>query len=361
MDIQSDDGNGQYGSWRKSAVFVILLVVASVVAYYAIKRLSTYVSQSPEMIDLYYKKAAKFTEEQKDAINKNHAGLWTYGLDMMVNGSRIRKIDRLEIKDNGIAWQVVQWDIPMPSDTVATYYHIRTAYMKPFGALGGDTLNDVNILLQAFIRDGDTLFGNWFFSEMWEAHRDGADLVCCKRRYTPYAGDVAGFFPPGAIDLVLRAESQFYKDSAGTTQLNKDLYVVEKIDPETGKTRLFPIRDDYNGLYDLVKSDLYKEFVSSKMKTTCSEAANVLITQYFQPFVIGEQWRAYPRPTPRSIPVSFVIKNNGSVENIELPPLKQVGKIVLTGLKNEIVTWRFPPTDAPADAPVKVSFDLEMP
>lgn len=85
-----------------TVVVIVLMAAALYAAYYAISSFHSAVIHAPPMIDIYYKKAKQFSEEENVAIKKNHAGYWVYNLDMIIAGNRVKKADYLEIKDNGI-------------------------------------------------------------------------------------------------------------------------------------------------------------------------------------------------------------------------------------------------------------------
>lgn len=252
---------------------------------------------------------------------------------------------------------MVEWTLPMPSGVVTTFYHIRTVYCNPFGTIGRDTLNDVCTIIQAFIAGSDTCFGARKVAEIWEAHKTGETMTLCGRMYTPYTGDIAEFFPRGMIGFVDAAERQFLRDSAGLVLENDSIYCFRKVDRETGKVSLFPIIDSLFNFSDRFQKELFAAYGSRAMKSSGIGDVVALLDKYYQPFLVEEKWRAFPRPLPREIKASFTVTTEGTVEKIRLPDFKTIGKIAYHGMLQDIMYWRFPPPDTS----LRVTYTFKMP
>ncbi|MCU0609172.1 MAG: hypothetical protein MUF22_05345 [Chitinispirillaceae bacterium] len=330
----------------KKITLGVLIIAALCAMVYSALAIKAYIAASPPVVDLYYKKAAKFKEEQKTEVIRSIAGLWTFRSDTVISGRKTGKTDRLEIKDNGIAWQVVDWDVVMPSDSIRTFRCVRTAFVKPYGTFGNDTLNDAAILAQAFISGSDTAFGYSLFGEMWATHRSGKSLVLGKRMYKPYTGAIAEFFPPDMVSLVQDAESQFFSTRGGTTLINKDIYTVKRVNKATGAVTFLPILDSLTGLADFFTIHLYAEYDRLRFRSSGSGEIGEFIARYYQPFLIEEKWRMMPQTAAQTVAVSFTISKDGATEDIRLPRPQAVGRTVYAALKREIAAWRFPPGDS---------------
>jgi hypothetical protein len=337
---------------------VALLFCAGI--FWAVVKVINNASQGTKRLELYYRGAQRFSEEQKALYLKGLAGFWTFDLEKMAGGRLISKKDRLEIKENGIVWQVVEWKMTMPADTSATFTQVRTAYINPYGISRGDTLSDAYVLSQAFMGGNYTCFGGYNYSELWQISRRGGDLTISKRNYRPYKGDINVFFPPGAVDLVESSERQLYYDTiAGgvkETKLNFVKY-IRQTEASTGKVTLLPIRDSINGLDRYFR--LHLETVWQAMKTAIhgGNDAVILLEKYYQPFVVDEQWRLFPRPVPRTVQVCFIVTMDGRVDSVRLHSSEPVNRMFASDLTGQITSWRFP---AP-QTPVRVSHTLNMP
>ncbi len=317
-------------------------------------------AKGPKRVELYYKGARRFSEESKAIYLKRIAGFWTYDIEIMVAGKPIFKSDHLEIKDNGIIWQVVIWKVRMPSDSNEIFYHIRTVYISPYGVVKGDTLSDAYILSQVFIGDGDTCFGGYNYSELWQTCRIGEELIVSKRNYRPYRGDIAAFFPPGAVRLVENSEKQLYYDTtvAGgkETKLNS-VYHIRNVDPNSGKITLLPIRDSINNLGDFFRIKLANEYSAFKIRIHNQEEAVDLLGKYYQPFFIDEQWRLFPRAMPKTVQVSFIVRADGTIDSVQLLSPSGLNRMFSGNLIRELQSWRFPSTDQP----IQVTYTFPMP
>jgi hypothetical protein len=231
-------------------ILLVLLAALCCIGIYGFMRAINNAVKGPKRVELYYKGAQRFSEESKPRYLKGIAGFWTFDLEKIAGGKLISKRDRLEIKENGIVWEVVEWKMTMPgADSAETFYHIRTAFINPYGVLKGDSLSDAYILSQEFIGAGDTCFGGYNYSELWQISRRGEYLEISKRNYRLYKGDIEDFFPHGIIDLVEKSENQLYYDTIvegyKENRLNS-VFNIRKTDAITGKVTLFPIRDSIN-------------------------------------------------------------------------------------------------------------------
>jgi hypothetical protein len=327
-------------------IILILLVALTFIGMYGFIRSINNAVKGPQRMQLYYKGAKRFSEESKTIYLKGIAGFWAFDLEKIAGGALISKRDRLEIKENGIIWEVVEWKMKMPGvDTTETFYHIRTAFINPYGVLKGDSLSDVYILSQEFIGTGDTCFGGYNYSELWKISRRGESIEISKRNYRQYKGDREDFYPPGKIDMVEKSENQLYYDTIvqgnKETRLNS-VFSIRKTDANTGKVTLFPIRDSINGLNEFFRIKLEKVFLAFKDTIQDKEYIERLLEKYYQPFIVDEQWRMFPRDIPKIMKVFFIVRKNGSVDSVTVNTPDVVDRMFTADLTRELKSWRFP-------------------
>lgn len=141
-------------------------------------------------------------EEKKDELQKVFGGFWIH--QTLDTTAAIKKYDCLELKDNGIIWQVITWDVHYPDGDTATYYHIRYGYLKPYSYAANqeDVVSEVRTIRQIFIKGTDTCFGKSQVDELWQVQKKDTILHLNRKMYTPYHGDITLFFPEGMIDLI---------------------------------------------------------------------------------------------------------------------------------------------------------------
>lgn len=348
--------NNSGGLGIKNVFLTLLIAICLAGLYYGFVHLRLMIAKNPQQVRLYYKKVYRFSEQEKSAFIKTHAGLWQFNVESMAGGKTVKKTDRLEIKENGIVWQVTEWNITMPSGSQQTFCQIRTAFIKPYGVMKNDSMCDAFILTQAFITAADTCFGGWNYPELWEFHKDGASLVFNKRRYTFYNGGMPDFFPVGSIAYVRSAENQFFNDTVMGTSLNQ-IFNVRKVDPQTGKIRLVPIRDSLNNLCQLFKTAINRECMDLSGKAVNQDTITALIDRYFEPLIINEKLRNFPRELPAQVTASFIVKPDGGVDSIALTSATEIDKMLSEDLSREIGSWRFPSSREP----IKTLYAFKMP
>ena len=346
---------------NRQKIIPVLLVALCCIGMYGFIRAINNAVKGPKRVELYYKGAKRFSEESKALYLKGIAGFWTFDLEKIAGGKLISKRDRLEIKENGIIWEVVEWKMTMPgADSTETFYHIRTAFINPYGVSKGDSLSDVYILSQEFIGTGDTCFGGYNYSELWQISRRGENIEISKRNYRQYKGDRGDFFPRGIIDIVEISENQLYYDTI--VEGNKEarlnaVFYIRKTDANTGKVTLFPIHDSINGLDEFFRIKLENGY--SAFMGTIQDKENVveLLEKYYQPFIVDEQWRMFPRDIPKTTQICFIVRKNGSVDSVEVHTLDVTDRMFTADLTREIKSWRFPTPHSP----VQITHTFTMP
>jgi hypothetical protein len=307
-------GGGSSGN-RSLYILMGLSVVLIIVLWQMINKVPAFLSTtSMSNSERRDKSQNRFDDDQKEALKKQYAGYWVYETDTVSENNLIHKKDVLELKDNGIVWQVISWDVAMPSGNKQSFHHVRTAYCNPFGVTeDGDTICETAVLKQAFIAGNDTCVDNntkVVLFETWDVKRHGEKLELCNREYSLYTGDPLAFFPEGMIRIV---------DSISKRLCNGQAYVSE-----------------------FVRSAMAAEF--QKMVSSGDRAAEVtsIIDRYYAPAVIAENWRGFSGAAGKKLDVSFQITPEGSIVSMKLTTDQNRGGMFFKGLKFEMENWRFP-------------------
>jgi hypothetical protein len=306
-------GGGSSGN-RTLYLFMGLSVLLLIVLWQVINKVPVFFSTFQSTGSRQAIAANRFDEAQKDILKKRYAGYWVYENDTLSGTNAIHKKDLIELKNNGIVWQVIRWEVTMPDKLQRAFTQVRTAYCNPFGrGDGGDTICETAILKQAFMTDGDTCVDNStkvVQLETWNVSRRGDTLVLCNRKYTKYAGEPSLFFPEGLIRIV---------DSISRRMCKGQMYVSEYV-------------------RSAVAASLEKTIASGDRKAEIIS----LIERYYVPAVIAENWRGFFNAGPKKIGVSFEVTPAGSIIKMKLTTSRDQGKIFFRGLQFEMESWRFP-------------------
>jgi hypothetical protein len=306
-------------------IFVLWQVINKVPAFFS----SASASIASERRD---KSQNRFDDAQKEVLKKRFTGLWIYETDTVSDQNLIHKKDFLEFKDNGIIWQVISWDVAMPSGIRQSFIHVRTAYCNPFGTTeNGDTICETAVLKQAFIAGNDTCVDKntkVVLFETWDVKRHGDTLNLCNREYSLYTGDPFSFFPDGMIRVV---------DSISKRLCNGQAYVSE-----------------------FVRSAMAAEF--QKMVSSGDRVAEVtsIIKRYYTPAVITENWRGFSGADTKKVNVSFQVTPEGSIVSVKLTTDRDRGRMFFKGLQFEMAAWRFPKLVGQAARTVRMEYHFDL-
>ncbi|MCX7726989.1 MAG: hypothetical protein N2053_09090, partial [Chitinispirillaceae bacterium] len=116
------------------AILFLVVFIVGVIGYQIIKkRAFTDSMGSLFTSDIESFRALKtMKEEEKEKLKKQFAGFWVNKTENS-DSLPIQKYDCLEIKDNGIIWEVISWRVSYPGrDSFYYYYHIKHAYFNPY-------------------------------------------------------------------------------------------------------------------------------------------------------------------------------------------------------------------------------------
>jgi len=199
----------------KSALFMLgLFVLVFVVLFYIFLKMSSLggkmhvgPSGGPALYQVLSEHGGYrlFSDERRELEKKKFAGFWEFVTDTLDSGA-LQERDRIELKDNGIVWEVREFVIRLPLGDSAGFTQVIHAYMNPYGLIKKDTgvtVCEARILRQVMISKGDTCYGPSQVDCTWRARRSGNVLELEHRRYSPYGNaPLSSFFPAGAIDLI---------------------------------------------------------------------------------------------------------------------------------------------------------------
>ena len=144
------------------------------------------------------------------------------------------------------------------------------------------------------------------------------------------------------------SEKQLYYDTVADgvreTRLNS-VFHIRKTDPGTGAVSLFPIRDSLNDLAAFFRLKLENAYAADTSRTFDGGQLAELLEKYYQPFIVDEQWRLFPRGMPRKVQVNFMITVDGVVDSVRFPPADDYGRMLTVDFARQVRSWRFPRPD----------------
>jgi hypothetical protein len=341
-------------------VLTLFAIMCCAIIYYLAVNMPRFIARNPQKLDLYYRNTKRFTPEEKKHFLEAHAGLWMYTSKVSAGGVPLERSDRLEIKSNGIIWEVVEWDVAMPGPDAplpVRLIQVRSVYVVPYGVLKNDTLNDAYTIHQTFIRANDTCFGGWNFIDLWNIAKSCDSLVINRKKYTAYKGDLASFFPKGLVDLVGTggtSENHYFKRNAqnpmeSEIELTASIKGIRDSGTKTTSRNAMTIPGclELTNLCEVFKDELLQAYKVGKIVSSCPASVDSLLERYYQPLFIDEHFRSYPRSLPKEITVSFSLQRNGSLGNIQVGGPHEIDKMLVNELIHEISGWRFPPSKGP--------------
>jgi hypothetical protein len=295
-----------------------------------------------------------FNEEVKDSVKKKISGFW-YCTNAACPSVPFLKIsDRMELKDNGIFWQVKRSMISLPSGDSAVFLSVITGYMNPYSRV--KTCSDsiacqVHFIAQVTASGSDTCYeeilhpsqdsiksvmpqllrtrqnqGEAAVDTVWDIVANGKRFEFEGRSYSSY--DTSGqalssFFPPGALKLV-------------------------------GKISLNKCRSGMS-LESFAKQVLSADFGAiSVTSRTQADILKIVETYYKAMFAenLAKRVAVYARGNAT---LSFSVISQGTVIDPEVEKAKPWNLRVNRELKKELSTWVFPKCTSQT-APVAATF-----
>jgi len=268
------------------AVLLIAILVIGFLGYQVLKKggLSAGLNAFVNMDVQNMRPLQAMADEKKVALQKTFGGFWVN--ETADSTARVRKYDCLELKENGIIWEVIHWNIRYPDGDSSSVYHVRYGYLNPYGLAADDkdVVCEVRTIRQIYIYGNDTCFGASQVDELWQTRKEDSLLIMNRKRYQPYHGELTVFFPEGMIDLIDKL-------------INNDC------------------RHNFS-VATLIKEKL-GEYIStiSGEKTADSTSIGELLHTYFEPAFIEEVFASIPYypVLPDSIEVPISLSGKGAV------------------------------------------------
>jgi hypothetical protein len=322
-------------SSKTSFIQAVLLLVFLIVGFlgYKILKQGDITSGLNSMVNMDVqgmRQLQAMDDTTKKTLQKTFGGFWVYKTEDSL--SPVQKNDCLELRDNGIIWQVIHWRVKYPSGDTESFYHVRYGYLNPSNTTNNsdNIVCEVRTIRQIFIHDGDTCFGTSQVDELWQARKNDTVLNLNRKKYTPYHGELTIFFPDGMIDLI-----------------NK----VVINDCRRNLTSGAIIKENLNNYYQNTDTK----------KTNDTRIIKQSLSDYFKAAYVDEIFSALPYfpVLPDSIVVPIACTERGRLEvtlsKNETARLHHFEKIVI----NELATWPVPPTIG--NTPVKMKYSIKLP
>ncbi len=310
------------GTSKSSFVQAILLIVFLVLGYlgYTVLKKGGLTSGlnsflSADISD--FRSLESMKDEQKTALKRAFGGFWVYRTQDP--DAPIQKEEHLELRDNGIIWEVIRWRVAYPYEDTAEYYHVRYGYLNPYSVAADEKsiVCEVRTIRQVFIVDEDTCFGKSQVDELWQTRLEDSLLVMNRKHYRVYSGELTEFFPEGMIDLV-------------------------------DKLLINDCVHGY-GLGEVVENRLRSCYQHNEWTRTCDTAALYrALTEYFEPAVVEEIFSTMPYfpSLPEEVHLPLSVAPEGGVQLT----IANAGR-AQAGYFNEVLysaieKWPFPRCDA---------------
>jgi len=253
-----------------------------------------------------------------ESVNKDLkqrlSGYWQYLQPQELPKKPYRISDRIELKENGIFWQVRILTLWLPFGDSVSCTHIQTGYINPFKIAGTDSsrvLVDALVKGQAFALEADTCYiaslsatmrnqgqlmsmsSNVFAKEM-KRSRDSLDVDGrTYGLYDPKVYSLADFFPRGSTEII---------DKISLKECNRSISFA-----------------------DFVINELRQAFDSKHEGSNDTAAIRSIVSRYYDPLVVSELSKNFTtgmlKPLKGFITYTLVVDAKGKV--IEVKKIRQ--------------------------------------
>jgi len=186
---------------RTAIVKAGVLTIGLIFGLIAYSKIST-TDMSAKLLTMFDETGSKYTnriefpETTKVELKKTFAGFWTFQSSPDANP---RIDDRIELKDNGIVWQISRVDYTLPSGAVTSIMNIVFGYNDPFSLSDKDssfTVCNYVKVRQIWIYDNDTCYGQSNEAGVWVVRMEDGSINRNGRNYDSFGnGDLSQFFP----------------------------------------------------------------------------------------------------------------------------------------------------------------------
>ncbi|MBD3347361.1 MAG: hypothetical protein GF401_20075 [Chitinivibrionales bacterium] len=312
----------------KAVPLIIVLVVVAIITNRISKEgLPSHFASLLESPMEDYTVVDNFTEQEKDSARKMFAGFWEKRQEYP-GGAFVEK-DRLELKDNGIIWQVKEYTLQLPSNREFVVSHVIHGALVPYGYSKNDTgavVCDVLIIRQNVVAENDTCYGESNAADLWKMKKTEKSLRINDADYLPYGtASLDTFFQQGILNTI-------------------DDFTVEACLHGVNK-------------YALLLDTLIADMAQMKVKDFSRQKAKEMIGRYYA-HVLGGIISSYGMPessVPDSIEIGLSITASGKVINPRIIRADIKRELFEKSLVEDIRAWRFPRREERADT-IDVSF-----
>ncbi len=325
------NSSGKKNSPYKLFLLIILFIVVCILTCWVSKKdIATKVNSffSSRTIPVFY------DSTNIEDVKKTLCGYWYRNESKQLPQKPYSLTDCVELKDNGIFWEVQQYGLWLPNGDSVNFMHVLTGYINPFKKDPADsnaTLIDAFVRAQAYAFSHDTCYVAKEAMDLEKQHdlmkmsqevyasrikRTGAALMIDNKAYTAFDTSLHGlasFFPRGSVEIV-------------------DQFSAEKC------------KNNFS-LASIVKSELEKYYQSCPLAERDSGDVRLTIKKYYEPLIVAHLASTYTSGVLEHMKgqllVAISIKSDGSVAAATVKKSTVSNKHFPESLKADIMTWRF--------------------
>jgi Sec-independent protein translocase protein TatA len=342
-------GLSKSNSSMRKGIFLLLILIALVVFTQRLPQIVKVVGAGLGSKALHSYGQRDISEIQQDSLRKTIAGFWAWDGERSDSTTSVLT-DRIELKDNGILWQVQQRTLYLPSGDSTTITAIRQAFVAPFYWVDRDSgilLCEIRVLKAVRIIGSDTCYmkteekmkdvlkgDSSFFAPtmvpVWLLKADGTRFIWEGRNYRAWdTADIARFFPVGTLAL------------------------VDEIHLEQCSIR----KTDRGIMRELIAGDLSR----IPLTTRNSDDVVALMGGYYLPYCLKQALEnpGYPGTfMTEKVSFSMVVNSLGKVDTVSVDLRNiQSNKWERSQIENEIRQWLFQPLSVQAP-PLSLSGEM---
>ncbi|MBD3422150.1 MAG: hypothetical protein GF398_18720 [Chitinivibrionales bacterium] len=244
-------------------------------------------------------------------VQKQLAGFWCFDSPVEPH-TTIWEHDRLELKENGIIWQVRRTCVRLPDNTVDTTTYVNHRYLQPKSYYAGSPntyLCDGKIIDHVWLTYADTCYAPQPVHFIKEQSARGADSIVTREENF-------------SRELTLANDTLYFENRIYTPYPDSSLdnffpaNVLEYIEKFT-----VPRCDKLSGLLAIVNNRLRRSFAQINVDVREREAVFDVIARYYAPLMhscLLDRDDVETRKMPDSLSFSAEITREGTLTDIEL-------------------------------------------
>jgi len=231
------------------------------------------------------------------------AGFWEHSSNNLYG--------RMELKDNGIIWQYTEKTFAFPDNSSKKITRAWTGFLSPsrFGENNYASSN-LRVIRETWFMP-DTCYGRNFYDIVANTDFSNDTLFFDSVPYTRYTGELADFFPAGALALV---------DDIKVRPCNK-----------------------INPLADWLRQNLAYSFDGREIPFDALKfEQEQLLKKYYIPYCLSRIQDVMFFEQTYDLDLKIIISPNGSVENCVVKGKDFITAASKKPIANEIKLWKFP-------------------